>query len=119
MGTNYNKAARGIRKVSPVVVVAAAATPEDIYVIAPNPTVVYTYIIRKIMAYSVIGNCTILLTTAVGFPGGLIPHLYVVNLFDAEWNEDEIPEVEVNETIQITSDILGVEVQIEVERIHS
>jgi len=117
MGTNYNKAARGIRKVSPVVVVAAAATAEDIWTIAPLPTIARTYIIRKIMAYSVVGNCTILLTTAVGFPAGLIPHLYVVNLFDAEWHEDEIPEVEVNETIQITSDILGVEVQIELEEI--
>ncbi len=113
------KAARGIRKVSPVVIVVAAATAEDLFAIAPLPTVAYTYIIRKVMAYSDVGNCTILLTTAVGFPGGLIPHLYVVNLFDTSWQEDEIPEVEVNETIQVTSDILGVEVQIEVERIGS
>ena len=119
MGTNYNKAARGIRKVSPVVVVAAAATPEALFTISALPTVPRTLIVRKIMAYSNVGNCTIELATAVGFPAGIIPNLYVVNLFDAEWNEDEIPEIEVNETITIESDILGVQVQIEVEVIGS
>ncbi len=119
MGTNYNKKARGIRKFSPVVVVAAAATAEALFTISALPTVPRTLIVRKIMAYSDVGNCTILLSTAVGFPAGIIPHLYVINLFDAEWQENEINEVEVNETILVTSDILGVEVQIEVEVIGS
>ena len=119
MGTDYIKEARGIRKVSPVVVVAAAGVAEAIFTISALPTVPRTLIVRKIMAYSDVGNCTILLSTAVGFPAGIIPHLYVLNLFDAEWHEDEINEVEVNETILVTSDILGVEVQIEVEVIGS
>ena len=119
MGTNYNKSARGIRKVSPVVVVAAAGVAEALFTISALPTVPRTLIVRKIMCYSAVGNCVVQLATAVGFPAGIIPNLYVVNLFDAEWTEDEIPEVDVNETILVTSDVLGVEVQIEVEVIGS
>jgi len=115
MGTDYIKAARGIRKVSPVVVVAAAATPEALFTISALLTVPRTLIVRKIMCYSNVGNCVVQLATAVGFPAGIIPNLYVVNLFDSEWTEDEIPEIEVNETITVESTILGVQVQIEIE----
>jgi len=115
MGTNYIKPTRGIRKVSPVVVVAAANVAEPLFTISALPTVPRTLIVRKIMCYSNVGICVVQLATAVGFPAGIIPNLYVIALFDSEWTEDEIPEVEVNETITVASTILGVQVQIEVE----
>jgi len=118
MGTDYIKAARGIRKHSLVVVVAAAATAEDLYIVSVGATVPRTVIVRKIMCYSDVGNCTVIIGTAA-FPLGIIPHIYVVNLFDTSWTEDEIPEVEVNANITVESDILGVQVQIEVEEIGS
>jgi len=119
MGTDYLKAARGIRKVSPVVTVAAAATPENLYLVSVGATVGRTVIVRKIMCYSVVGNCVVQIGIGLAPLVPIFPFLYVINLFDTEWMEDEIPEVELNQNITVQSDILGVQVQVEVEEIGS
>ena len=115
---HYTDRPRGQRKVSPVVTVAAAATPEVLYQLTQGGQVARTCIVRKIMCYSIVGNVTVQI--GIGLAPAfaeIIPHLYVINLFDAEWNEDEIPEVEVAQDIIVEADILGVMVQVEVEEI--
>jgi len=114
----YQQRARGIRKSSLVITVAAAATPEIIYIVSATPTVGRTVIVRKVWIYTTVGNCTVIIGTATT-PLGIIPELYAINLFDNEWMENEIPEVEVNESITVESDILGCRVQIECEAIGS
>ena len=114
---HYIDKPRGLRKHSPIVTVAAAATPEVLYQLTLGG-VNRTCIVRKIMCYSNVGNVTVQI--GIGLAAAfaeIIPHLYVVNLFDAEWNEDEIPEVEVAQDIIVEADILGVMVQVEVEEI--
>ena len=114
----YLQKARGIRKSSLVITVAAAGVAEILYIVSANATVGRTVIPRKIWIYSAVGNCTVIIGTATT-PLGIIPELYAINLFDNEWTENEIPEVEVNEDITVESDILGCRVQIECEEIGS
>lgn len=114
----YQQAARGIRKSSLVITVAAAATAEDIYIVSAGATVGRTVIVRKVWIYTAVGNVTVIIGTAT-YPLGIIPELYAINLFDNTWFEGEIPEFEVNENITVESDILGCRVQIEVESIGS
>ncbi len=114
----YEQRARGIRKSSLVITVAAAATAEDIYIVSANATVSRTVIVRKVWIYTAVGNVTVIIGTATT-PLGIIPELYAINLFDNTWFEGEIPEVEVNENITVESDILGCRVQIECEEIGS
>ncbi len=114
----YQQEARGIRKSSLVITVAAAATAEDIYIVSASATVSRTVIVRKVWIYTAVGNVTVIIGTATT-PLGIIPELYAINLFDNPWTEAELPEVEVNENITVESDILGCRVQIEVEEIGS
>jgi len=114
----YEQKARGLRKSSLVITVVAAATAEDLFIVSANAGVSRTVIVRKIWIYTAIGNCTVIIGTATT-PLGIIPELYAINLFDNEWLEGEIPEVEVNENITVESDILGCRVQIECEEIGS
>ena len=114
----YFQKARGIRKSSLVITVAAAGVAEVIYIVSANATISRTVIVRKIWIYSNVGNCTVIIGTATT-PLGIIPECYAINLFDNTWFENEIPEVEVNENITVESDILGCRVQIEVEAIGS
>lgn len=105
---------RGIRKVSPLVVAPVAGAAAVLYQVSPNRTV----IIRKIMTYSNVGNCNLLIGAGLaGAFAAFMPTLYLINLFDAEWTEDEIPEVETNADITVESSIVGCLVQIEVEEI--
>lgn len=109
---------RGIRKVSAVITVAAAATPENLYLVSPTYLVTPTVILRKIMAYSVVGNCVVDIGTGLAAAfANIIPSIYVINLFDTEWTDLEIPEVEVAVNLTLQSDILGVQVQVEVEEV--
>jgi len=118
MSSPYRQPARGIRKVSPIVTVAAAATPEVLYQLSQGGTNPRTVIVRKIFAYSDVGDCVVIIGTglAAGFAGA-IPTIVVLNGIDNSWTEDEIPEVEVQADITITSDVLGCLVQVEVEEI--
>lgn len=113
----YIYAARGIRKSSAIITVAAAATPENLYILSVGGTVGRTVILRKIMCYSIVGNCVVDIGIGLAPLVNIIPSIYVVNLFDTEWPEDEIPEVEVNANLTVQSSILGVQVQVEVEEI--
>lgn len=107
----------GIRKTSAIITVAAAATPENLYLLGAGGTLTRTIILRKIMCYSNVGNCTVDIGIGLAPLVNIIPSIYVINLFDAEWMETELPEVEVNANLTVQSDILGVMVQVEVEEI--
>lgn len=118
MASHYVQAARGIRRVSAVIAVAAPATPENLYLISPGGTVARTVILRKIWAYSIVGNCVVQIGTGLApVFAQIIPPLLVVNNFDNQWAEDQIPEVEVNANLTVQSDIALVQVQVEVEEI--
>ena len=108
----------GIRKVSAIITVAAAATSENLYLLSAGFIVPVTVIVRKIMCYSNVGNCVVQIGTGIT-PAfvPMLPSLYVVNLFDTEWQETEIPEVEVQANLTVQSSILGVQVMVEVEEI--
>jgi len=118
MGSPYVQAARGFRKSSAIITVAAAATPENLYLVSAGGTIARTVILRKIMCYSIVGNCVVDIGTGLGVAfANIVPSIYVINLFDTEWMEDEIPEVEVAGNLTVQSSILGVQVQVEVEEI--
>lgn len=117
MASPYNQEARGIRKSSAIITVAAAATPEVLYqrtTAGQNPR---TVILRKIMAYSNVGAAV--LDIGQGLAGAfanIIPSLDVLNT-DNEWTEDEICEVEIGADLTVQSSVLGIQVQVEVEEI--
>lgn len=118
MASLYGQAARGIRKSSAIITVAAAATPENLYLLSAGGTIARTVILRKIMCYSNVGNCVVDIGTGLAAAfANIIPSILVINTFDTEWMEDEIPEVEVNANLTVQSSILGVMVQVEVEEI--
>lgn len=120
MASPYEQPARGFRKVSPIVIVAAAATPEVLYQLTQGGTNPRTVIVRKIMCYSNVGNCVVDIGIGLGVAfANIIPSILVLNTFDNEWPEDDIPEVEVQADITVQSSILGVQVQIEVEEVGS
>lgn len=110
--------ARGIRKSSAIITVAAAATPENLFLQSAGGTVNRTNILRKIWAYSAVGNCVVQIGTGLAAAfAQIIPPLLVLNGMDNQWLEDEIPEVESFANLTVQSDILGVLVQVEVEEI--
>jgi len=116
----YYQPARGIRKSSAIITVAAAATPEDLYLIGTGSTVGRTLILRKIMAYNAVAATTLDIGINLGgLFANVIPTLHLVNNMDNEWQEVEIPEVEVNANLTVQTDVLGVQVQVEVEVIGS
>ena len=109
---------RGIRKSSAIITLAAAGagTAENLFLQSTNRTV----ILRKVFAYSNIGNVTIQIGTGLaGLFAPIIPPFQVLNGFDFQLIEDEIPEVEVNANLTVLADILGCLVQVEVEEVGS
>lgn len=123
MATTYTKPAKGIRHVSPVVTVAAAATPEVLYqrtIGGQNPR---TVILRKVMIYNNTGaNAVIDIGTGLGGAfARIVPSFYSINLFDNEWTEDDLPvdEVGVSGDLTVQSSVLGVQVQVEIDEIGS
>jgi len=119
MASPYRQPARGIRKSGPIVTIAAAGVAEVLYQqtnLGQNPR---TVIIRKIMTYTNVGNCVVDIGIGLAPLVNIIPTIFLLNTFDNEWTEDEIPEVEVSADITVQSDILGCQVQIEVEEIGS
>lgn len=114
----YNKEPRGIRKSSAVVTVAAAATPETLYQRTANTKNPRTVILRKVMAYNAVGATTLQIGTGIG--AGWVqqwPTFRLVNNMDVEWQEVEIPEVELGADLTCQTDVLGVLVQVEVEEV--
>lgn len=114
----YQQPARGIRKSSVVVTVAAAATPELLYQRTTGGQNPRTVILRKIMGYSNVGNVVLDIGIGLGVAfANIIPSLALVNTVDTEWSEELIPEVEVGADLTVQSSILGIQVQVEVEEI--
>lgn len=123
MGTTYTKPARGIRKVSDIITVAAAATPQTLYQRTTGGQNPRTVILRKVMLYNNTGANAVV-EIGIGLGGAfatIIPPLYSINLFDNEWTEDDLPvdEVGVSADLTVESSVLGVQVQVEVEEIGS
>ena len=123
MATTYVKPAKGVRKRSPIVAAAAAATPEVLYQRTTGGQNPRTVILRKVMIYNNTGaNAVIDIGTGLAAAfANIIPSLYSINLFDNEWTEDDLPVDEVGEDADLTvqSSVLGVQVQVEVEEISS
>lgn len=111
---------RGIRKVSAVIAAPGPGAAAVLYQLTVGGQVPRTAIIRKIWAYSDVGN--VVLTIGINLAAAqvpIMPFLYVANTMDTEWAEDEIPEVEVNADITVEGTIALCQVQIEVEEIGS
>jgi hypothetical protein len=123
MATTYIKPARGVRKVSNIIPVAAAATPETLYQRTTGGQNPRTVILRKVMIYNNTGaNAVVEIGTGLGVAfADIIPPLYSINLFDNEWTEDDLPvdEVGVSADLTVQSSVLGVQVQVEVEELGS
>ena len=123
MATIYTKPAKGVRKVSNVVIVAAAATPETLYQRTTGGQNPRTVILRKVMVYNNTGaNAVVEIGTGLALAfATIIPPLYSLNLFDNEWTEDDLPvdEVGVSADLTVRSSVLGVQVQVEVDEIGS
>lgn len=110
--------ARGIRKTSNVITVAAAATPEVLYQRTTGGQNPRTVIVRKVMVYNNTGaNAVIDIGTGLAPLTNIIPSLFSLNTFDNEWTEDDLPEVEVGADVTVQSSVLGVQVQAEIEEI--
>jgi len=116
MASPYRQKVRGIRKSSLVITVAANATPEVIWNLTQGGQNPRTAIIRKIMAYNDVGAITLEFAVA---GVNILPVLRLLNNIDNEWLEDEIPEVEVGGDITVETDLLGVQVQLEIEEVGS
>lgn len=122
MPTTYVKPARGIRKVSDIITVAAAATPETLYQRTTGGQNPRTVILRKVMIYNNTGaNAVVEIGTGLAPLAPIIPPLYSITLFDNEWPEDDLPvdEVGVSADLTVQSSVLGVQVQVEVDEIGS
>lgn len=114
----YLQKARGIRKSSLVVVIAAPATPENLFLQSAAGTNPRTVIVRKVMAYNNTGALqTIDIGVGLAPLVNIIPTLACPNAVDSEWTEAEIPEVEVNANITVQCSAAAVQVQVEVEEI--
>jgi hypothetical protein len=111
---------RGIRKVSPIVTVAAAATEEVLYQLTTATTVPRTCYVRKIHAYNNVGATTLMLGTGpVTAWVQQLPTYRLANAMDNIWVEDEILAYEFVTDVFVQTDVLGVLVMIEVEEIES
>lgn len=109
-----------IRKSSAVVTTTAGATPETLYQVSLGGNSSRTCIMRKIMAYNDVGATTLTLGTGLGAAWTQRwPTFRLINNMDNKWIEVEIPEVELNEDITVQTDVLGVQVQVEVDEIGS
>lgn len=108
----------GIRKASLPITVAAAATPQTLYIVSAAGAVTRTAIIRKIWAYSLVGAAALQLGTGLAAAWvPLMPAMLVLNGVENVWEQDEIPCVEAAVNITCQSTVLGIVVQIEVEEI--
>jgi hypothetical protein len=115
----YIQPARGIRKSSAIITVAAAATPEVLWQLTNAAQVTRSVIVRKVFCYTgAVANCVVQIGTGLGgLFAAILPPFYCITTFDSEWSESEIPEVEVFADLTVQSDVLGVQVQVEVEEI--
>jgi hypothetical protein len=105
---------------SPIVTIANAATAETLYSRTTGGTVARTVVLKKIMAYNGVGATTLMIGTGTG--GAWVqryPTMSLVAMVDNEWGEDEIPHLELGADLTVQTDVLGVQVQVEVIEIGS
>lgn len=124
MGSHYYQAVRGIRKASVYAdgVPAAIDTTYTLFAVSAGRTV----IIRKIMGYRdpaglPAGNAIVTIGVGAlgpGVPANIIPNIVLLAGLDNEWEEDLIPEVEINVNIVYSSTVTLIQLQIEVEEIY-
>jgi len=119
MSSHYSEPARGLRKSSDIITIAAGATPEALYQRTASGQNPRTVILRKVMAYNAVNATTLDIGTGLAPFVNIIPTIRLVNNMDNERTEDEIPEVEVGADLTVQTDVLGVMVQVEVEEIGS
>jgi len=117
----YTQPARGIRKSSAIITIAAAATPEALFNISTGGANPRRAILRKIYTYNDTGADSVVQigTGLGGLFAAIIPPFVALNGTDDQWAEHDIPEVEVGANLTIQADALGVQVQVEVEEIES
>ena len=108
----YRTNARGIRKSSLVVTVAAAGVAEALYLQTVGTTNPRRFCVRKIAAYLNV-DCIIQLGIGLAPLVPIMPAIPVIGGFLNTWWEDEIPEVWVNADLTVQSDVLGVALQVE------
>ena len=112
--------ARGIRKSSAIITIAAGATPQNLYLRTAGGQNPRTVILRKILAYNAVAATTLMIGTGLAAAWAQQwPTFRLVNNQDNEWTEDQIPEVELSANLTVQTDVLGVLVQVEVEEIGS
>lgn len=119
MASHYRAKARGIRKHSAIITVAAPATPENLYLQTTGGQNPRTVIVRKIMTYGAGAPAIVQIGTGLAPFVPILPSLTVLAALDNGWIEDEIIEVEVNANLTVQSSVLGVQVQVEVEEVGS
>lgn len=116
----HKPAVTGIRKHSDIITIAAAATPEVLYQQSNTGQNNRTVILRKIHAYNDVGATTLMIGTGLaGAWAQQWPTFRLVNAQDNEWAEPEIIEIPLNADLTVQTDVLGVQVQVEVEDIES
>ena len=123
MATASLKPAKGIRKVSPIVTVAAPAAPELLYQRTAGGQNPRTVILRKVMVYNNTGGPAVIqVGTGLGIEfAPIVPPFYAINLFDNEWPEDDLPvdDFGVDADLTVQASVAGVQVQCEVEEVGS
>jgi len=115
---SYQQPARGIRKASALITIAAGATPQTLYQQTTGGTNPRTVILKKVMAYNAVGATTLMIGTGLGAAWAQqYPTFRLVNNMDNEWTEDEIPEIELNADLTAQTDVLGVQIRAEIEEV--
>lgn len=105
-----------VRKSSALITTAAAATPETLFQRSQGGQNPRTVAMRKLMAYNAVGATTLMIGTGTG--AGWVqqyPTFRLINNMDNEWEEVEIPEIELGADLTVQTDVLGVEVMCEVD----
>jgi hypothetical protein len=107
-----------IKQSSAIITTAAAATVETLFQRTTGGTNARTVILKKIMAYNAVGATTLMIGT--GLAAAWVqrwPTFRLVNATDNEWTSDEIPYLEIGADLTCQTDVLGVQVQVEVAEI--
>ena len=108
----------GFRKTSLPITIAAANTPQTIYIVSAGGTATRTAILRKIWIYSAVGNAVFTLGTGLaGLFVAAMPPMLVAGGIENIWTDEDTPDVEVGVNFTGQSTVLGIIVQLEVEEI--
>ena len=108
----------GFRKTSLPITIAAANTPQTLFIVSAGGTTVRTAILRKIWAWSAVGNAVLQIGSGLAAAWVLgIPPMLVLNGIENIWQDADTPDLELGVNYTCQSNVLGIVVQIEVEEI--